>query len=97
MHSGPNGGVNWPRTGTSTPRPAAATAASMSSVALHAEREILGHLVAGRTSAEIVAELVIGEKTVSVHASKHAARTGTSSRVELAGLARRMDGPAAGR
>jgi DNA-binding NarL/FixJ family response regulator len=33
------------------------------------EREILGHLVAGRTYAEIAEELVISERTVSVHVS----------------------------
>ena len=33
------------------------------------EREILGHLVEGRTYAEIARTLFISEKTVSVHAS----------------------------
>lgn len=53
------------------------------------EREILGHLVAGRTYAEIARALVISEKTVSVHVSNLLRKTGTSSRVEAAAWARR--------
>ena len=53
------------------------------------EREILTHLVAGRTYAEIARELVISEKTVSVHVSNLLHKTGTANRVELASLARR--------
>ena len=53
------------------------------------EREILTHLVAGRTYNEIARELVISEKTVSVHVSNLLHKTGTANRVELAGLARR--------
>jgi DNA-binding CsgD family transcriptional regulator len=53
------------------------------------EREILTHLVAGRTYSEIARELVISEKTVSVHVSNLLHKTGTANRVELAGLARR--------
>ena len=53
------------------------------------EREILAHLVAGRTYGEIARELVISEKTVSVHVSNLLHKTGTANRVELAGLARR--------
>jgi DNA-binding CsgD family transcriptional regulator len=53
------------------------------------EREILAHLVAGRTYAEIARDLVISEKTVSVHVSNILHKTGTANRVELAGLARR--------
>ena len=53
------------------------------------EREILVHLVAGRTYSEIARELVISEKTVSVHVSNLLHKTGTANRVELAGLARR--------
>ena len=53
------------------------------------EREILGHLVAGRTYAEIAKALVISEKTVSVHVSNLLRKTGTSSRVEAAAWARR--------
>jgi len=54
------------------------------------EREILAYLVAGRTYAEIARELVISEKTVSVHVSNMLHKTGASNRVELAGLARRL-------
>lgn len=53
------------------------------------EREVLGHLVAGRSYAEIAAALVISEKTVSVHVSNLLRKTGTSSRVEAAAWARR--------
>lgn len=53
------------------------------------EREVLGHLVAGRSNAEIATALVISEKTVSVHVSNLLRKTGTSSRVEAAAWARR--------
>ena len=55
------------------------------------EREVLAHLVAGRTYAEIAAELVISEKTVSSHVSHLLRKTGTRSRRELAALVRRLD------
>jgi DNA-binding CsgD family transcriptional regulator len=48
------------------------------------EREVPAHIVAGRTYDEIARELVISEKTVSVH------KTGITNRVELAQLARRV-------
>jgi DNA-binding CsgD family transcriptional regulator len=54
------------------------------------EREILGHLVAGRTYAEIAAALFISDKTVSVHVSNLLRKTGTSSRREVATLADRL-------
>ena len=57
------------------------------------EREVLGHLVAGRTYAEIARDLVLSEKTVSVHISSLLRKTGTRSRVELAGLVRRLAAP----
>jgi len=53
------------------------------------EREVLGHLVAGRSYAEIARALVISEKTVGVHVSNLLRKTGTSSRVEVASWARR--------
>jgi DNA-binding CsgD family transcriptional regulator len=59
------------------------------------EREILGHIVAGRTYGEIARELVLSEKTVSVHVSHLLHKTGTTNRVELAQLARRVTRPAA--
>lgn len=58
------------------------------------EREILAHVVAGRTYAEIARELVISEKTVSAHLSNLLRKTGTTSRVGLAQLARRLAVPA---
>jgi DNA-binding CsgD family transcriptional regulator len=53
------------------------------------EDEVLRHLVAGRTYAEIARALFISEKTVSVHVSNLLRKTGTSSRIELADLTRR--------
>jgi DNA-binding CsgD family transcriptional regulator len=61
------------------------------------EREILTHVVAGRTYAEIARALVISEKTVSVHVSNILRKTGTANRVELTQLARRLTSPAQGR
>jgi DNA-binding NarL/FixJ family response regulator len=60
------------------------------------EREILAHIVAGRTYGEIARELVLSEKTVSVHVSHLLHKTGAANRVELAQLARRVasSGPA---
>jgi DNA-binding CsgD family transcriptional regulator len=58
------------------------------------EREILTYLVAGRTYGEIARELVISEKTVSVHVSHLLHKTGTTNRVELAQLAHRVANPA---
>lgn len=54
------------------------------------EREILEHLVAGSTYAEIATALVISEKTVSSHVSNLLRKTGTASRVELSRLAMRV-------
>jgi len=47
------------------------------------EREILGHIVAGRTYSEIARVLVISEKTVSSHVSNLLRKTGTSNRIDL--------------
>ena len=60
------------------------------------EREILAHIVAGRTYAEIARALVVSEKTVSVHVSNMLRKTGTANRVELAQLTRRLTSPAHG-
>ncbi len=54
------------------------------------EQEVLSHLVAGRTYAEIAKALFISEKTVSVHVSNLLHKTGTSSRREVAALAIRL-------
>lgn len=54
------------------------------------EREVLAHLVSGRTYAEIADALFISEKTVSVHISNLLRKTGTSSRREVAALALRL-------
>ena len=58
---------------------------------------MLRHLVAGRTYAEIARALFISEKTVSVHVSNLLRKTGTSSRIEVADLARRVGPGQAGR
>jgi DNA-binding NarL/FixJ family response regulator len=60
------------------------------------EREILGHLVAGRSYREIAGALFISEKTVSVHVSNLLRKTGTTSRVEAAAWARRSGAFSAG-
>jgi DNA-binding CsgD family transcriptional regulator len=54
------------------------------------ETEILAHLVANRTNAEIAQTLFISEKTVSVHVSNLLPKTDTGSRREVAALARRV-------
>jgi DNA-binding CsgD family transcriptional regulator len=54
------------------------------------EREVLTHIVAGRTYGEIARELVLSEKTVSVHVSHLLHKTGTANRIALAQLARRV-------
>ena len=54
------------------------------------ETEVLAHLVANRTNAEIAATLFISEKTVSVHVSNLLRKTQTGSRREVAALARRV-------
>jgi DNA-binding CsgD family transcriptional regulator/tetratricopeptide (TPR) repeat protein len=54
------------------------------------EQEVLSHLVAGRTYAEIAAALFISEKTVSTHVSHLLRKTGTSSRQEVSALALRL-------
>jgi len=57
------------------------------------EREILSHLVAGRTYAEIADSLFISKKTVSVHVSNLLRKTGTSSRLEVSAIAARLGYP----
>ena len=54
------------------------------------ETEVLAHLVANRTNAEIATALFISEKTVSVHVSNLLRKTDTGSRREVAALARRV-------
>ncbi len=54
------------------------------------EVEVLGHLVANRTYAEIATSLFISEKTVSVHISNLLRKTDTHSSREVAALARRV-------
>jgi DNA-binding CsgD family transcriptional regulator/tetratricopeptide (TPR) repeat protein len=59
------------------------------------EREILAFLVTGRSNGEIAKELVISDKTVSVHVSSILRKTGTTTRFEAAALAERLGGPGA--
>ncbi len=53
------------------------------------EREVLAHVVAGRTYREIAFALVISEKTVSSHVSNLLRKTGADNRVDLSRLATR--------
>jgi DNA-binding CsgD family transcriptional regulator len=69
------------------PRPQAAGPAG--SVLSEREREVLAHVDAGRTNAEIARALFISEKTASVHVSNILRKTGTHSRVEAAAWGRR--------
>jgi DNA-binding CsgD family transcriptional regulator len=55
------------------------------------EREILGHLAAGRTNGEIARALVISTKTASVHVSNILRKLGVTTRYEAAELAERLD------
>ena len=57
------------------------------------EREVLDHVVAGRTYAEIAGALFLSEKTVSSHISNILRKTGTANRVELAAWAGRVRHP----
>jgi DNA-binding CsgD family transcriptional regulator len=67
------------------------TAAEVTYPGLHGlterEREILTYVVAGRTYAQIAADLVISEKTVSSHISSLLRKTGASNRLHLSMLA----------
>jgi DNA-binding NarL/FixJ family response regulator len=54
------------------------------------ERDVLAHLVDGRTNRQIAGTLYISEKTVSVHVSNILAKLGVRSRAEAAALARRV-------
>ena len=53
------------------------------------EREILDHVVAGRTYGEIARSLVVSEKTVSSHISNMLRKTGAANRLDLSRLATR--------
>ena len=54
------------------------------------EFEVLRLVAAGRSNAEIAAELFIAAKTASVHVSNILAKLGVSSRVEAAATAHRL-------
>jgi DNA-binding CsgD family transcriptional regulator len=53
------------------------------------EKEILAHVVAGRTYGEIARALVVSEKTVSSHISHLLRKTGCANRIDLASWATR--------
>jgi DNA-binding CsgD family transcriptional regulator len=54
------------------------------------EREVLAHVIAGRSNAEIAKALFISEKTISTHVSNILRKSGTSTRVEAAAWANRV-------
>ena len=54
------------------------------------EREVLAHVIAGRSNGEIAKALFISEKTVSTHVSNILRKSGTSTRVEAAAWANRV-------
>ena len=56
------------------------------------EREVLDQLATGATNRTIAAELVISEKTVSVHVSNVLAKLGVENRGAAGALARRLVG-----
>ncbi len=76
-------------TGHASPAPAPAAPAAFTALTAR-ETEVLAHLVANRTNAEIAQALFISEKTVSVHVSNLLRKTETGSRREVAALARRV-------
>ncbi len=53
------------------------------------EREVLSHLVLGRSYGEIAEALFISDKTVSVHVSNILRKTGARNRNEASALGRR--------
>ena len=79
------------RISLTSPRiPSAATVPAAFTGLTPRETEVLAHLVANRTNAEIAETLFISEKTVSVHVSNLLRKTATGSRREVAALARRV-------
>ena len=79
------------RISLTAPQPPPADAVPAAFIGLTArETEVLAHLVANRTNAEIAEALFISEKTVSVHVSNLLRKTDTRSRREVAALARRV-------
>jgi len=54
------------------------------------EREVLAHVIAGRSNREIAKALFISEKTVSVHVSNVLRKSGTTTRADAAAWARRL-------
>lgn len=57
------------------------------------EGEVLDHLVAGQTYAEIAKALYVSEKTVSSHVSHLLSKTGAANRIELTALVRGAANP----
>ncbi|HMD12405.1 MAG TPA: LuxR C-terminal-related transcriptional regulator, partial [Marmoricola sp.] len=71
------------------PRRMPAGAAGVGADLTAREREILGHLAAGRTNGEIAKALVISTKTASVHVSNILRKLEVTSRYEAAEIAER--------
>jgi FixJ family two-component response regulator len=54
------------------------------------EREVLGHVIAGRTNKQIAARLGTGEQTIKVHRGRVMEKLGVASLAELVRLAQRL-------
>ncbi|TQL59923.1 regulatory LuxR family protein [Oryzihumus leptocrescens] len=73
-----------------SPAPLASAAEDGLSVLTPREREVLAHVMAGRSNTEIAKALFISDKTVSVHVSSILRKSGTTNRAEAAAWARRL-------
>jgi DNA-binding CsgD family transcriptional regulator/tetratricopeptide (TPR) repeat protein len=79
-------------TRTRVPLPEGASSEGPLSRLTPREREVLDQLAMGATNRTIAGELVISEKTVSVHVSNVLAKLGVENRGAAAALARRLSG-----
>lgn len=59
------------------------------------EREVLGHVIAGKLNKQIAAELGTGEQTIKVHRGRLVRKMGVTSVAELVRVAERLGIPPA--